>query len=98
MSPSSLGTIGDPWREALADSVGHTFANGVSKMSTREVHRRLGIPPTLKLSASKSIGQAMRSLGWSHCRMGPSGAREWGWARRDYDIESRLDDTVGDRT
>ena len=37
-------------------------------------------------SASKRIAQAMRSLGWSYCRMGSSGAREWGWARRDYDI------------
>lgn len=83
---------GDPLREALAGIVGYTFANGATRISTREIHRRLGIPPALKLSASKRIAGTMRSLGWSQCRMGRNGAREWGWMKRDYDIEYRPTD------
>jgi hypothetical protein len=83
------GSASDPIRSVLAELTGRASSLGIIRISTREVYLKLGIPPSLKLSASKRVAEAMRSLGWTQCRMGRSPTREWGWMKRDYDLAVR---------
>jgi hypothetical protein len=85
---SAHRALSDPVRVALAQLTANADAMGVFRLSTREVYLKLGIPEALKLSASKRVAEAMRSLGWTHCRLSrrPGVGRAWGWMKINYNI------------
>lgn len=85
---SAYKGLTDPVRSALAQLTADADATGVFRLSTREVYLKLGIPEALKLGASKRVAEAMRSLGWTHCRLSrrPGVGRAWGWMKVNYNL------------
>jgi hypothetical protein len=85
---SAHRALSDPVRFALAQLTANAEATGVFRLSTQEVYLKLGIPEALKLGASKRVAEAMRSLGWTHCRLSrrPDVGRAWGWMKINYNM------------
>jgi hypothetical protein len=85
---SAHRALSDPVRFALEQLTAHAEAMDVFRLSTREVYLKLGIPEALKLGASKRVSEAMRSLGWTHCRLSrrPGIGRAWGWMKVNYNL------------
>jgi hypothetical protein len=85
---SAHRALSDPVRSMLSQLTADAGATGVLRISTREVYLSLGIPEALKLGASKRVAEAMRSLGWTHCRLPrrPNVGRAWGWMKVNYNL------------
>lgn len=84
----------DHWRSAVAQITGYAFPNGITRITSREMYFRLGIPPALQRSASRRVVPIMRSLGWNQRRIGSIGSRQWVWER--YDLKKMRDPATPD--
>jgi hypothetical protein len=82
-----------PLREALIQILASILATGRDRVSSRDLHWRLRVPPQLANRKGRDIARVMRSLGWVRSHYGTDrdkgGIRTWGWVWREWTISAR---------